>query len=259
MYCYIVQIIGSYSKCPLLGRQFYLLLMSPISNQDLKAFLKIVGDPSWDGRRDIARIQRGWLQTWFICLTSTLAYIYSSGVRHQDIKPSNIIHCGSTIYFTDFSSSSQFQIRQTTSTENPARTSAIYSAPEVINCDGVLNRHGRGTDVFALGAVFCEMLTVLTGYSIEDFHIFLLHSDSPEGTENSGPGAQVAKGILLYGQKIDRVSEWFGMNDFYRHCLWPMLAPDREKRPDADAVAKLIRMYEQPTLLSLCPCNSETA
>ena len=206
----------------------------------------------------MARIERSWLQTWFMCLASTLAYMHNSGVRHQDIKPSNIIHRGSTIYFTDFSSSSQFEIGQTTSTENPARTSAMYSAPEVINRDGVLNRHGRGTDVFALGAVFCEMLTVLNDYSVEDFHRFLLHFDSPEGTKNSGPGAQVAKEILLYGQKIDRVSEWFVMSDFYWHCVWPMLAPDREKRPDADAVAKLIRMYEQPALLPFCPCNLET-
>lgn len=258
---HVVQIIGSYSECPPSGRQFYSLLMSPVGDQDLKAFLEAVGDPSWDGRLDMARIERSWLQTWFMCLASTLAYMHSSGVRHQDIKPSNIIHRGSTIYFTDFSSSSQFQIGQTTSTENPARTSAMYSAPEVINRDGVLNRHGRGTDVFALGAVFCEMLTVLTGYSVEGFHKFLLRSDSPEGTKNSGPGAQAAKGILLYGQKIDRVSEWFGMNCFYCRCLWPMLTPDREKRPDADAVAKLIRtyMYKQPTLLPFCPCNSETA
>ena len=258
VHCHIVQIIGSYSECPPSGRQFYSLLMSPVGDRDLKTFLEVVGDPSWDGRCDMARIERSWLQTWFMCLASTLAYMHNSGVRHQDIKPSNIIHRGSTIYFTDFSSSSQFQIGQTTSTENPARTSAMYSAPEVINCDGVLNRHGRGTDVFALGAVFCEMLTVLNDYSVEDFHRFLLHSDSPEGTKNSGPGAQVAKEILLYGQKIDRVSEWFVMSDFYWHCVWPMLAPDREKRPDADAVAKLIRMYEQPALLPFCPCNLET-
>lgn len=131
-----------------------------------------------------------------MCLASTLAYMHSSGVRHQDIKPSNIIHRGSTIYFTDFSSSSQFQIGQTISTENPARTSAMYSAPEVINCDGVLNRHGRGTDVFALGAVFREMLTVLTDYSVEDLHRFLLRSDSLEGTKNSGPRGAGCKGDL---------------------------------------------------------------
>ena len=258
VHCHIVQIIGSYSECPPSGRQFYSLLMSPVGDQDLKAFLEMVGDPSWDGRHDMARIERIWLQTWFTCLASTLAYMHSSGVRHQDIKPSNIIHRGSTIYFTDFGSSSQFQIGRTTSTENPARTSAMYSAPEVINCDGVLNRHGRGTDVFALGAVFCEMLTVLTDNSVEGFHKFLLRSDSPEGARNSGPGAQAAKGILFYGQKIERVSKWFETDDFYLHCVWPMLTPDRKKRPDADAVVKLIRTYEQPTLLPFCPCNSET-
>lgn len=156
MHRHVVQIIGSYSECPPSGRQFYSLLMSPVGDQDLKAFLEVVGDPSWDGRRDMARIERSWLQTWFMCLASTLAYMHSSGVRHQDIKPSNIIHRGSTIYFTDFSSSSQFQIGQTTSTENPARTSAMYSAPEVINCDGVLNRHGRALKT---SIDFCCVLT----------------------------------------------------------------------------------------------------
>lgn len=240
---HIVKIIGSYSECPPFGRQFYSLLMSPVGDRDLKTFLEIVGDPSWHESRAGAGGEKGWLNMWFLCLASALAYMHSRGVRHQDIKPSNIIHRGSTIYFTDFSSSSQFEIGQTTSTDDPARTSAMYSAPEVINSDGVLNRHGRGTDVFALGTVFCEMLAVLTGTSVDNFHRFLLDFNVHGEGESSGPGAQAAKEILLYGRKTERVGEWFFKNIFYNVCVRPMLAEDREKRPDAEEVAESIRKF----------------
>jgi len=52
--------------------------------------------------------------------------MHSQDIRHQDIKPSNVIYRGSDIFFTAFSSSSRFEIDPTTSTENPARTSAMY-------------------------------------------------------------------------------------------------------------------------------------
>ncbi|XTI93898.1 hypothetical protein V2W45_1461810 [Cenococcum geophilum] len=76
-------------------------------------------------------------------------------MHSQDIKPSNVIHRGSDIIFTDFSSSSRFEISPTTSTENPART-----------------RHGRGSDISSPGHIFVEMLILIDRRTVSDFRAF---------------------------------------------------------------------------------------
>ncbi|KAF2496352.1 kinase-like protein, partial [Lophium mytilinum] len=139
-------------------KQFYCLLMSPVGESDLQAFMDELG------AREPTEVEIRWLMDWFPCLTSALAYMHDQGVRHQDIKPSNIVHRGSQIFFTDFSSSSRFKIGHTTSTENPARTSAMYAAPEMLDYlqdDGTLSKHGRAADIFSLGCVFSEMATII--------------------------------------------------------------------------------------------------
>ncbi|KAF2466251.1 kinase-like protein [Lindgomyces ingoldianus] len=253
-HCHIVKMIGSYSEIPDSGRQFFSLLMAPVGQRDLKTFLDIVGDQSTSQSVDWIEDRRMWLLNWFKCLSSALAYIHSKGVRHQDIKPSNIIHRRSAIYFTDFSSASQFQIGQTTSTENPARTSAMYAAPEVINNDDSLNRHGRGTDVFALGAVFTEMLAVLRGKSIEEYHQFLASVEPKSSSGNSHVISHAPRQTFLYGRKLDRVDAFFSGDEFYSTCVAAMLTSDREQRPDAKDVASRIRRFE-PKGLRPCSCD----
>jgi hypothetical protein len=246
---HIVKMIGSYSEVPDSGRQFYSILMAPVGQRDLKTFLDMVGDKSTERSAGWHEDRKVWIRNWFKCLSSALAYIHSKGVRHQDIKPSNIIHRRSAIYFTDFSSASQFQIGQTTSTENPARTSAMYAAPEVISSDEGLARHGRGTDVFALGAVFTEMLAVLRGSSIDEYHQFLMTGMQSE----AGPAARQT---FLYGKKLKEIESFFGEDGFFETCVWSMLLPDRDQRPDATEVATQIRNFS-PWILRGCACDGE--
>ncbi|KAF2194461.1 kinase-like protein [Zopfia rhizophila CBS 207.26] len=250
-HCHIVKMIGSYAEIPDSGRQFYSLLMAPVGERDLRTFMDIFGEQSSQHSKEWIEDHRTWLRTWFKCLASALAYIHTNGVRHQDIKPSNIIHKGSSIYFTDFSSASQFQIGQTTSTENPARTSAMYAAPEVIDNEGQLNRHGCGTDVFALGAVFTEMLAVLRGKSIEEYHQFLLYIED-EGENHRVSHA--ARQTFLYGRKVKDIEAFFSKDEFYATCVAGMLKVNRELRPDAGEVASSIRRFE-PWISRGCACD----
>jgi hypothetical protein len=251
---HIVKLIGSYSEIPGSGRQFYSLLMAPVGQRDLKTFLDILGDKSTVQTSDWYDVRKGWLQDWFRCLSSALAYIHSKGVRHQDIKPSNIIHKEGRIYFTDFSSASQFQIGHTTSTENPARTSAMYAAPEVVNGEQGTSRHGCGTDVFALGAVFSEMLAVCRGASIDEYHQFLFRSHTVlQGPAQPRP-ISTTRSALRYGQKLEEMQCYFSNDAFFLHCISSMLAPDRDRRPDANEVALRIRSLA-PWLPTACTCD----
>lgn len=230
---HIVTILGSYEEKTLANRHFYCLLMTPVGEHDLKTFLEMAGEDTTS-----QSLYRNWIQKWFSCLASALAYMHEEGIRHQDIKPSNIIQKGSDIYFTDFSSSSRFEIGKTTSTDNPARSSATYAAPEIAARfqDGNIQRHGRHSDVFSLGAVFCEMLTVRLGGTVPAFHEFLLRS--PQSPESGG-----FEGVLLYSRKTELIQDWFESSEFFSKCLAPMLALQRHDRPSASKVVINIRKH----------------
>jgi serine/threonine protein kinase len=102
--------------------------MLPVGDSNLEDFPAFAGKPDLD---TISKDQhKAWIQSWYADLASALAYMHSEGIRHQDIKPSNIIHKGNQVFFTDFSSCARFQVGHTTSTANPAQSTAMYAAPE---------------------------------------------------------------------------------------------------------------------------------
>ena len=263
---HITKILGSYQDGSKNGNRCYSLLIWPVGQSDLKTFLEAIGAKTKLKPGQLFQSQElMWLRTWFKCLISALAYIHSKGIRHQDIKPSNIIHRQGQVFFTDFSSSSQFCIGQTTSTENPARISQMYAAPEVCRLPGEspqYNRHGLSTEIFSLGCVFAEILTVADGRRLQDydgFHEYCAGTtrwDHPRGlnTENFQP-------ILLYGRATDRIHEWFANSVeattilMYGKCIQPMLAVDRANRPSAVQIEELLQRH-QPWLNLACPCQN---
>jgi hypothetical protein len=221
---HIVNVIGSYEVQRQANRHSYFLLMSPVGDNDLRNFLDIAGDEvELRPHSDLSVKFSCWIMSWFLCLVSALDYMHQNGVRHQDIKPSNIIHKDGNIYFTDFSSSCDFQVGQTTSTENPSRSSPVYAAPEVLAkyTNGRAGRHGRASDVYGLGCVFCEMLNVWLGHSISNFHSYLSNAD---GTVH---------GPLRYSDKVSHMEKRFESSILFSECIRPMLSLERSARPTA--------------------------
>ncbi|KAI0550724.1 kinase-like domain-containing protein [Xylaria curta] len=104
-----------------------------------------------DGRKQMIR-------KWLSCLSSVVNYIHRIGIRHRDIKPTNILVKGSNVLLADFGIS-RMGLGQTLSTTVPGwarpRT-ATHCAPEVE--DG--SSRGRAADIFSLGAVFLELLVI---------------------------------------------------------------------------------------------------
>jgi hypothetical protein len=244
VHVHIVHIMGTYE---LEGKSksdtpSFSLLMFPVGERDLAALLHDIHEDNAPGK--------DWLPQWFSCLTSALAYMHQQGVRHQDIKPSNIIHVGSHIYFTDFSSSAQFNPESTTSTEDPARTSAMYSPPEMLNrfegADLDCQRHGTRSDTFSLGCVFIEMLTVLSGNSVSDLQDYLrVHGPR-------APGLRYAYHTQLIHDYIrTRCNE--ELYEVYGWVIRPMLSLDRKDRPPAQRLLNtLFRLVFWP---SSCGCS----
>ncbi|KAF2474126.1 kinase-like protein [Lindgomyces ingoldianus] len=248
---HIVTMLGSYEVSKQNSRYFYCLLMSPVGDNDLKNFLDTAGEGE-----PVELEWKVWVWKWFGCLVSALAYMHNEGIRHQDIKPSNIIHRGSDIFFTDFSSSCRFEVGRTTSTEDPSRSSPMYSAPEVVERfseTGALRKHGRGSDIFALGCVYCDMLSVLYGRPVSAFHQFLRAEAVVWGP--SGPSA-AAVGDILYSRKIDFIHKWITPSPFFDAIIAPMLAEDRALRPSAAEVREKF-LLEQSRPPVYCSCMTD--
>ena len=231
---HIVTLIGSYEDMKQSIRPSYCLLMSPVGESDLEAFLTVVGEHDVASESSVR--SRHCIRNWMACLASALQYMHASGVRHQDIKPSNIIHKGEHVFFTDFSSSSSFKIGHTTSTENPARSTPMYGAPEVTSDCG---KHGRSTDIFSLGCVFSDMLSVLEGRTVLGFHDYLRNDGNAAATDTKHvPRA------LSYSEKIPVIRDWFKDSHCFGTHVSQMLHPDRKIRPTATEVLQALILNE---------------
>jgi len=227
---HIVRLAGTYECKP-----FYAILMLPVGKRNLKEFLEEIDD------RNSKAEELRWLKKWFVCLSSVLAYIHGEGVRHEDIKPSNIIHRGCDIFLTDFSSCTEFGYGATTSTESPAVITRKYCAPEALQ-HGM--RHGLGSDIFSLGCVFAEMATVIEGRAVAKLYEFC--STDKRGVTSNGK--------QYYSNALDRVDQWFN-NAFYTDCIKPMLAKDRKSRPTARVVVGW--MKSKFPVIDRCSCSEK--
>lgn len=217
---HIIKILGCYEEQ--FGRvQSICALMYPAGDEDLGHFL-------YEECHPVTVLQKRWIKTWFRCLASALAYMHEQKVHHEDIKPSNIIHRGKDIFFTDFSSSRRLEAGQDTSTESPAKATRLFAAPEaMMSEDGKMMKHGSKTDVYSLGLVYVEMAAVLSGQSITEMRDHIFQGFQP---------------IRQYHRVIDKIPEYLGQDyaEAWNHCLKHMLYPTRPSRPSAQEVTVML-------------------
>lgn len=149
-----------------LAVQSYSLFVVPVGELTLKQFLE--APPSTCENS---------LRRWHHCLSSAVSYLHADdvGICHLDIKPSNIMIAGSSIFLGDFGiarknepaldspSCQRFGIPQS------MPMTPMYAAPELIE-QGLWSRMA---DIWALGCVFLEMATILCHVSIQKFYNFL--------------------------------------------------------------------------------------
>lgn len=164
---------------------------------------------------------------WFYCLASVVDYIHGIGIRHRDIKPTNILVSKGKVFLADFGISSMGFV-QTLSTTMPAiarSRTASHCAPEVENGSS----RGRSADIFSLGAVFLQML-VTHSYQERMAELADLTNDS---------------GSPSFAKTITQLHEWMekfeqsiahDADDWCRNILAlcrKMLHEDRDHRPRA--------------------------
>lgn len=176
----IVKILASYEENHGTWKHSYCLLMHPVGNSDLSEFLE---DECQCLRKEPGEknsiIYSTWIMKCFGCLTSALAYMHTQCILHEGIELKNIIHRDEHIYFTDFNSLQKVEAGHATSTAKPARASHLFAIPEALATnDGSIDRHGSKIDVFSLGLVFVEMLTILGAATLMNCMTILSRTES---------------------------------------------------------------------------------
>ncbi|OCK80472.1 kinase-like protein, partial [Lepidopterella palustris CBS 459.81] len=191
--------------------------MSPVANGNLGEWLESV---DYDGFADPKCSPLETIPRWFGCLASGLEYLHSKDIRHQDIKPENILIHEQNILFTDFGIAKLSHELTITAITDPRGTRKFW-APELD--EG--KRPGRRADVFSLGAIFLEMLIVYS--ETGRLQAFI---DS-----RKGPFSQNLDKVEGRIKVLDKVSEPYWFRTMLFLCR-KMLQKEWRKRPFADAL-----------------------
>ena len=111
------------------------------------------------------------LRRYFVCLCQALKYIHESDVRHKDIKPANVlIDSSGSVILTDFGISRRFAKSTSHVTNDKWEWTKKYASPEIMQ--GKQVPRDDPSDVFSLGCVFLEMITLISGWNQEEFRNF---------------------------------------------------------------------------------------
>jgi serine/threonine protein kinase len=188
-----------------------MVFMLPVADRNLQSFLEACIDKCFP-EADTESIY-----SWFSCLISALAYAHEQRIRHRDIKPTNILVKDGRPYLADFGVSKDFTEAGTSSSyANTVFGTPVYRAPEI----SPKAERGRAADVFSMGCVFSEMLTVCMRKSLEEFR-----------TYRKGPITSL--GDHAFRENLAKVNEW----------LWE-LRGDKRTNVLVDQIAKMI--YADP-------------
>ena len=163
-------------------------------------------------------LDRLYLESFFPCLAQALKFIHNHATRHMDIKPKNIfikerlsnVNTGRRyhIYIADFGTSSSYiDVSQTAAWTGKTLK---YCAPEVSpsnsSTNPLVSKWGRPADVFSLGCVYAEMLTVLACKQIAFFDAFRAGSITLDGQEL--PSAPGHTADATFHGNLPRVGDW---------------------------------------------------
>ncbi|ROV86723.1 hypothetical protein VMCG_10946 [Cytospora schulzeri] len=143
----IVSFVGSFTSPNYFG-----LLMEPAADHNLETYLSEASvDPG----------KKPSLASFFGCLANALFYLHNhANLRHNDIKPQNILVHGGRVFLSDFGISLDWKATLQTTTVAPTARTPLYCAPEVMQEGRPRN---SSADIWSLGCVFLEIMTVLKG------------------------------------------------------------------------------------------------
>lgn len=152
---HLVEIVGSYTD-----EQCYAFLMKPVADCNLHTYLSKMKANLFPT-----------LRTFFGCLAEAVAYLHFQKIHHMDIKPQNILINEGEIYLADFGAAHDWTGKERSTTWASMPRTISYCPPEVGRDPNAPRNYA--TDIWSLGVVFLEMVTVLRNGKLKAFRAFL--------------------------------------------------------------------------------------
>ena len=209
------------------------ILMVPLADRDLKQFLIDCAEKKFPA--DDTEM----ILPWFACLLHALNFAHEERIKHRDIKPANILLKDYHIYLSDFSLAKDFADQDASvALGEGAKGTMKYRAPETRDN----NAGGRKADVFSLGCVYSEMLTVVCRKPFEKFCEWRKAKHETDVFRDSLPA------VKLWLQELRRASPNGKEGKVTNMCkiIQGMLEEDRDMRHSAHQT--LIAVEESPEM-----------
>lgn len=155
---HLTQIMGSYTD-----PDYIAYLMKPVAQCNLWDFLT--------RQQNLDLTATVILRQSYGCLAGAVDYLHQQKVRHRDLKPQNILIYDTQVYIADFGTAFQWSdSTRGTTRDRGAPATPWYMAPEL----DVRDSRNAATDMWSLGIVFLEMLTVLKRFNLDRWRACIL-------------------------------------------------------------------------------------
>ena len=238
---HLIKVRGTYTD-----KKYLVMLLQPVADRNLKQYMN--GGPL------TSETEQKRFRTYFGCLAHTIRFLHDSSIEtlHKDIKPENILLKDGRLILTDFGTAFDWSRTGQSMTRSNAgdHRTPRYQSPEVANS----SEFHRSSDIWSLGVVFLEMVTLLQGKRIAEMDSFL-QSNGARHTE-----------IHL---NQDAAMNWFeqlqthgtGSPIDLQPLSWIKLMLDREhpNRPSAAALYQDIAAFRDGMFCGRCCLDSDSS
>lgn len=155
---HLIKIKGTYTD-----KKYLAMLLDPVADGNLKQYMNenaISSEP-----------EKNRFRTYFGCLAHTIRFLHGLEILHKDIKPENVLLKNGHLILTDFGTAFDWSLTNQSMTRSNAddKRTPRYQSPEVANA----GEFHRASDIWSLGVLFLEMVTVLHGRSLAEMDEFI--------------------------------------------------------------------------------------
>ncbi|PSN72543.1 kinase-like protein [Corynespora cassiicola Philippines] len=200
------------------------LILEPVADESLKFMLQRQNRAQPLSGSDLTVLRSA-----FGCIATALAYLHGEKVRHKDIKPGNILISGHRVYLCDFGISRDWSSYENSTTEGePQKFTRRYCSPEVINHEA----RNTSSDIWSLGCVFLELVSVIKGYPLEEVNEFLRTSSNGQSDSGFWCAPEAMRAWLAKIQNDGRDSA----DNLPVKWINAMIRADPDERPKASGV-----------------------
>jgi serine/threonine protein kinase len=201
----------------------FAIIMFPVAERNLSEFLLD------ENATTLPHISK--LSTWLGCLISAVSYIHGHSCYHMDIKPNNILISGNQVMLADFGGALIPESSQPKNTyKNTSIITPMYCAPEIAD-RGASPFIPGASDIFSLGCVFLEMVTVIYREKLRTFVGFRTFGGiNATYSSNSWRNS-------LWIVHLSSINENLGLpRQNWLQIIRRMLSVDSKKRPTAQDI-----------------------